>query len=122
MVIKKQSKLIYTYNLMPEPLDLLTIFNATHRKKPILSSTIVIIMVDNIVNAGPLTISIIPKTSFQETIPAIKTIAAPIDVGIASFIPYGLQSINIIVSVKTMIIMVILGSSMNITNIFLYND
>jgi hypothetical protein len=60
-----------------------------------------IIIVDNMVREGPLTIFNIPITSDQETMPVIKTIAAPKVVGTVSFIPSGLHSINRIVNVKT---------------------
>lgn len=46
-----------------------------------------IIIVDNIVSAGPLAILNIPTTSCQETIPIINTIPAPIVVGMVSFMP-----------------------------------
>lgn len=57
------------------------------QKKPILSKTMDIIIVDNIVSAGPLAILNIPTTSCQETIPIINTIPAPIVVGMVSFMP-----------------------------------
>jgi hypothetical protein len=76
------------------------IFKAIHLKKPMLSSTIDIIMVDNMVKDAPLIISNIFKTSIQGTMPATNTVKAPIVVGIVSLIPNGLHNMRIIVNVK----------------------
>ena len=100
IVIKKQSKFVYKNSLIPEPLDFWTILIAIQLKKPKLSNTIVIIMVDRIVSEGPLTILRISVMSVQDTIPPISTSAAPMVVGIVSFIPKGLHNIKTIVNVK----------------------
>lgn len=56
MVIKKQRRLTYQYNRTPEPLALLTRLKATQRKKPMLSNTMDITMVERMVMEAPLTI------------------------------------------------------------------
>jgi hypothetical protein len=81
-------------------------FMAIHLKKPMLSKTTDIIIVDRIVKEAPLTISKIFKTSLHGTIPEINTIAAPILVGIISLIPNGLHNMSMMVNKKIVVIII----------------
>lgn len=59
IVIKKQSKFVYQKRASPEPFAFLAKLNAAQRKKPTLSITIDIMMVDRMVTAAPLTVAAI---------------------------------------------------------------
>ena len=99
-VIKKQSRFIYQYSNTPDPLDLNAKLTAAHRKKPMLSNTMDITIVERIVIDAPLTVSKIVSTSLKGTIPSNKMQAAAIDVGMDSLMPNGLHMIKKTVRAK----------------------
>ena len=73
---------------------------ATHLKRPTLSKTSDMTMVERIVKEGPLTSFSILLTSVKGTIPNIISSTAPIVVGMVSFSPKGFQIINSTVKKK----------------------
>jgi hypothetical protein len=100
IVIKKHSRMTIQYRSIPDPLHFATKLKATHRKKPILSNTIDIMIVEIIVIDAPVTV---PNTYFRSarlTIPNEHSKNAPIAGGIASFMPLGLHNINSTVARK----------------------
>jgi hypothetical protein len=85
---------------MPDPLALFTRLIATHLKKPTLSRTIDITMVDKIVIEAPLTMLKISNKLEKGTMPNSKKREAPIAAGIVSFTFQGFHSIISIVKRK----------------------
>jgi hypothetical protein len=97
--------------MIPDSLDFLIRLYATHLKKPTLSNTIDMTMVDIIVIEAPLTILKITVTSDSGTIPTKRTRKAAIEVGTVSLIPLGFHTINEIVSRKSVIMKVVWKST-----------
>jgi hypothetical protein len=89
--MRKHNKLVYQKSATPEPFARLTKLNAAQLKKPILSKTFDMIIVDRIVREAPLTIPNIFDTSLKGTIPARMINTALMAVGMDSLIPSGLQ-------------------------------
>jgi hypothetical protein len=73
---------------------------AAHLKKPMLSRTIDITIVDRIVTEAPLTVSKMEETSENGTIPSNNRTLAAIEAGIDSLTPNGLHIIKQTVRTK----------------------
>jgi hypothetical protein len=100
---------------MPEPLALLTILKAAQRKKPTLSRTMDITIVERMVREAPLTNPRILNTSLRGTIPVKKTNKALMAGGTDSLIPWGLQKRNNTIKEKIIAVERVSKSSMHHT-------
>src|SRR4051812_29646432 len=103
-VMRKHKRLTYQNKRIPDPFALSASFSAIQLKNPKLSKTIAMTIVAIIVMAAPLMVFEMIPRSDNETLPISTTIIAPIEAGIDSFMPLGLQRINPSVAKKVMMV------------------